>query len=99
MHALRSDPNGVADAIDEALANGGRKLREEAARAGDDLGSQGGSAFARSLDGVGRRIGEEAARSFKAGVGTISVNANVSGIGSGVSGNRGTMPAPGTTAQ
>ncbi|MCO5145382.1 MAG: phage tail tape measure protein [Aquamicrobium sp.] len=99
MHVLRSDPNGVADAIDEALANGGRKLREEAVRAGEDLGAQGGTTLARSLDGVGRRIGEEAARAFKAGVGTINVNANVSGIGSGVSGNRGTMPAPGTTAE
>lgn len=76
----------------------GRSI-EDAARKVNEAGAEAGSAFARMLDGVGRRIGEEAARSFKAGVGTINVNANVSGIGSGVSGNRGTMPAPGTTAQ
>jgi TP901 family phage tail tape measure protein len=80
MQRLRSDPNGIADAIDEALSSGGRNAKdsiEEAARRINEAGAEGGSAFARMLEGVGKRIGEEAAASFRANVGTIRVNADV----------------------
>lgn len=50
----------------------GQSIRD-AAQEINRAGSEGGSAFASMLEGVGRRIGEEAAASFKANVGTIRV--------------------------
>lgn len=82
MAALRSDPNGVADAIDEAIAAGGERASkriEEAAQKVNDAGGEAGSAFARMLDGLGERFGAQAADSFKRNVGTLTVNARVSG--------------------
>lgn len=86
MAALRSDPNGVADAIDQALADAGERAGraiEDAARKVNESGAEAGSAFARMLDGIGTRIGEDAARAFKAGVGSLTVNARVAGPTSG----------------
>ncbi|PSM20208.1 phage tail tape measure protein [Nitratireductor sp. StC3] len=84
MAALRADPNGVAEAIDEALSRGGESAKSsimDAARAVNDAGGEAGSIFSRMVEGVGRRIGEEAAASFRANVGTVTVNARVSGPG------------------
>lgn len=103
MHALRSDPNGVADAIDEALSNGGKRaaaaLSDGAPAAGSDLGSAATERLRAGAAAAGSTMADAFLAKVRSGIGSINVNANVSGIGSGVSGNRGTMPAPGTTAK
>lgn len=95
MAALRRDPNGVADAIDEALAAGGERAGariEEAARKVNEAGSEAGSAFARMLEGVAQQFGAAAARSFRDNIGSVTINA----IGAPPSGNRGrSMPEAG----
>lgn len=74
------------------MAGAGRAFREEAARAANEIGEQGGSTFARMLDGLGARIGREAAQAFRAGVGTIDVRPRT---GAGVTGDLGQMPPTG----
>jgi len=92
MHALRTDPNGVADAIDEALSTGGERAGrsiEDAARKVNDAGTEAGNAFARRLEGAAQQFGAAAARSFNAnirpvaagaGTGSVSVNPGVAPI-------------------
>lgn len=57
----------------------GRSI-EDAARKVNEAGAEAGSTFSRMLDGVGQRIGDEAARAFKAGVGNLSINVRPSGV-------------------
>lgn len=64
----------------------GRSI-EDAARKVNEAGAEAGSAFSRMLEGVGRQLGEEAARSFRANVGNITVG--VGGIRSGVNADLG----------
>lgn len=83
-HGGSADPG---DAIRQGGAAAGQSI-EEAARAINQAGQDGGSAFARMLEGMGTRIGEDAARSFKANIGdlNVNVNAHVSGGGNGSGG-------------
>lgn len=88
MAALRADPSGIDNAIQQALASGGddisRSLRDggeqagrsisEAAAAINRASEQGGSTFARMLQGLGSKIGQEAAAAFNASVKPIPVS-------------------------
>lgn len=83
----------AGDAI-KGGADAGAQSIEQAAQSILAAGQEGGSAFSRSLEGVGARIGAEAAAAFKANVGSLTVNARVSGpVGGaapqGASGNKG----------
>ena len=64
------------------IANGGDQAGQsisEAARSINEAGQQAGSTFKAMVDGVGRQIGADMAASFKANVGSVTVNARVSG--------------------
>ncbi len=98
--ALRSDPNGVADAIDTALAEGGEragKSIETAARQINAEAESAGSTFRNMLAGMGEQLGADIARSLKANLGQLTVNARVSGAS--VNPGRTAPAAGGTGAQ
>lgn len=89
--AGRRDDEERAAALDSFL-DAGRRFREEAAQAANTIGEQGGSTFARMLEGVGAQLGREAAQAFRAAVGTIDVRPR---SGAGVTGDIGQMPPTG----
>lgn len=71
MLALRSDPNGVADAIDTALSSGGQKAAEKLADGGQKAGENAGDAMAAKATSIGQAIGHSAAETFRAEAGAI----------------------------
>lgn len=71
MLALRSDPNGVADAIDTALASGGEKAASKLADGGQKAGENAGDAMAAKATSIGQAIGHSAAETFRAEAGAI----------------------------
>lgn len=75
--AERIDQGGTA--IREGGEAAGRSI-EQAARAINEQGAQGGASFARQIEGLGRRLGEEAAASFRANVGTVTVRTQASDL-------------------
>lgn len=91
LEDLGIDWGGLRDAGQQA----GESI-SEAARRVNEAGAQAGSTFSKMLEGVGQRLGAEAAASFKANLGTLTVNARVNGGPTTATGNRGeTMPAAG----
>jgi len=111
MSALRQDHGRIANEIEMALSTGGadagaaitdaaRAINEAGRDGGQSFGSEAGSTFSRMLEGMADQFGARAAASFRQSVGTITVNAAVSGGGglpapSGVRGR--TMPDAGST--
>lgn len=89
------DPSELRD----AGAQAGESI-SEAARRVNEAGAEAGSTFAKMLAGVGQRLGAEAAASFKANIGNITINARVPSGPTTATGNRGeTMPAAGGVAR
>ena len=64
MAALRSDPNGIADAINDALARGGERAGSTIEDAGMKAGENAGSTFRQIIEGAARSFGEIAASTF-----------------------------------
>lgn len=91
LEDLGIDWGGLRDAGQQA----GESI-SEAARRVNEAGAQAGSTFSKMLEGVGQRLGAEAAASFKANLGTLTVNARVNGGPTSTNVNRGeTMPNAG----
>lgn len=90
MHALRSDPHGVADAIDEALANGGRKvaaaLTDSAPAAGDDLGTAANARLQAGAVQAGNAMADTFLSRVRSGLPSIAASA---GRSSGVNADLG----------
>lgn len=86
---IRAMMMGAGEDIRQAGDAAGQSI-QNAARAINDAGSTGGGAFARMLDGVGTRIGADAAAAFNArvklpsGAGVRGVNADVGRSGDDV---------------
>ncbi|WP_054308918.1 phage tail tape measure protein [Mesorhizobium sp. 1M-11] len=103
MKLLRSDASGISNEIESSLNSGGSGAAQsirEAAEAVNRAGGEAGSVFKQMVAGIGAQIGQEAAQSFRASIGTVTVNANVrtSSVGSlaPATGDKGrTMPNAG----
>lgn len=86
MKALRSDPNGVADAIDAALSSGGDKAASKIAEGGQNAGERmGETANAKIMAGAtaaGEAFGNAAAAKIR-NAASAAANADVGRTGTG----------------
>lgn len=76
MKLLRSDASGISNEIESSLNTGGNGAAQsirEAAEAVNRAGGEAGNAFVQMVQGMGARIGENAAAAFNANVKPIPV--------------------------